>query len=136
MIVSSPNPRSASQPLASPASSSSIDHHRGFVLGTIKDPQGSSIEELSFVGFFLLIDCVCVCVCACARVCGFFGFLTGVFLAAPVAAGSVNSDLPLLLLLLILVDMLLLNFEANSKIEYHDLFLSFELFLSSSLFYA
>ncbi|KAH9555528.1 hypothetical protein CY35_08G118500 [Sphagnum magellanicum] len=38
MIVSSPNPRSASQPasqpLASPASSSSIDHHRGLVLGT------------------------------------------------------------------------------------------------------
>jgi hypothetical protein len=34
------------------------------------------------------------------------------------------------------VDMLLLNFEANSKIEYHDLFLSFELFLSSLLFYA
>jgi hypothetical protein len=88
MIVSSPNPRSASQPasqpLASPASSSSIDHHRGLVLGTIKDPQGSSIEELSFVGFFLLIDCVCVRVC----VCGFFGFLTGVFLAAPVVAGS------------------------------------------------
>lgn len=70
----------------------------------------------------------------CVRVCGFFGFLTGVFLAAPVVAGSWNSDLPLLLL--ILVDMLLLNFEANSKIEYDDLFLSFELFLSSLLFYA
>jgi hypothetical protein len=68
--------------LASLASSSSIDHHRGFVLGTIKDPQGSSIEELSFVGFYLLIDCVCV------RVCGFLGFLTGVFVAAPVVAGS------------------------------------------------
>jgi hypothetical protein len=67
-------------------------------------------------------------------VCGFFGFLTGVLLAAPVVAGSWNSDLPLLLL--ILVDMLLLNFEANSKIEYDDLFLSFELFLSSLLFYA
>ncbi len=100
------------------------------MLGTIKDPHGSSIEELSFVEFFLLIDCVCVC--ACVR---FFWLLTGVFLAAPVVAGSWNSDLPLLLLL-ILVDMLLLNFEANSKIEYHDLFLSFELFLSSLLFYA
>ncbi len=52
------------------------------MLGTIKDPQGSSIEELSFVGFYLLIDCVCV------RVCGFLGFLTGVFVAAPVVAGS------------------------------------------------
>ncbi len=33
------------------------------MLGTIKDPQGSSIEELSFVGFFLLIDRVCVYTC-------------------------------------------------------------------------